>query len=124
MHFVAAQLDTKRAGDGCRLFGCLSHLKALTAIHQVAEPMAHHHADSQAHGDGPMHHADSSRTAPANDDTSVSCAACASCHMSGAIPSRMIVSADIPVADATTFADTEVPRARNVASGLERPPRT
>ena len=103
--------------------GSCHRMKALTAVHQVSEPTPHHHADSEAHHDGSMHHAESSGKAPASDDTRGSCAACAACHMSSVITSSVIVLAYIPIRGATIFPDMEVPRARNVASGLERPPR-
>lgn len=103
--------------------GSCHRMKALTAVHQVSESTPHHHADSEAPHDGLMHHAESSGKAPASDYTRVSCAACASCHLSIVIPNSVVVSADIPVVGATIFPAKKVPRVRNVASGLERPPR-
>ena len=103
--------------------GSCHRMKALIAVHEATQPTAHLHADLAVHHDGSAHHTDSNGKAPATDDTRVSCAACAACHMSSAIFSRVIVSADIPVAGTMFFPDTEVPRARNIASGLERPPR-
>ena len=113
-------------------FGACHRVKALIEVqevhkvhkaHEVAAPPAHHHADSTAHHDGSMHHADSSDKLPASDDARVSCAACAACHLSSVIANGVNVTAAVPVAGAASFPDTEVARVRNVASGLERPPR-
>ena len=104
-------------------FGSCHRVKALIEVNQADAPPAHHHADSTAHHDGSMHHADSSDKAPASDDARVSCAACAACHLSSVIANGVNVTAAVPIAGATIFPDTEVARVRNVASGLERPPR-
>lgn len=103
--------------------GVCHRMQALAAAHRVAAPVAHHHADSVAHEHGSMHHADPSNTAPASDDTRVGCAACAVCHLASAMPGALTVAADIPVAGSTRFPLIDIARVRNVASGLERPPR-
>ena len=110
-------------------FGSCHRVKALIEVqevhkaHEVAVPPTHHHADSTAHHDGSMHHADSSDKALAGDNTRVSCAACAACHLFSVIGNGVNVTTALPVAGAASFPDTEVARVRNVASGLERPPR-
>ncbi len=104
-------------------FGACHRVKALIEVHQADAPPAHHHDDSKAHHDGSMHHADSSDKAPAGDNTRVSCAACAACHLFSVVGNGVNVTTALPVAGAASFPDTEVARARNVASGLERPPR-
>ena len=103
--------------------GACHRMKALTAVHQAAEPTAHHHADAAAHDDGSMHHADATGKSPASDDTRLSCAACAACHLCAVMPNVEIALTDNPIASAAIFLDTDVARARNVASGLDRPPR-
>ena len=106
-------------------FGACHRMKALslTAAHHVALPAVHHHIDSAAHDGAAMHHADSSGPVPADDGSRASCAACAACHVSNFILNDDSVTAHIPVASPTVFLDNEVARARNVASGLDRPPR-
>ena len=104
-------------------FGACHRVKALIEVHQADAPPPHHHDDSTAHHDGSMHHADSSDKAPAGDNTRVSCASCAACHLFSVIANGVNVTTALPVAGAASFPDTEVARARNVASGLERPPR-
>ena len=104
--------------------GACHRIKALAAVHQLAAPTAHHDADSAAHDHESMqHHADSTGKSPASDDTRLSCAACAACHLCAVIPNVAIALTDIPIASATDFLDTDVALARNVASGLDRPPR-
>lgn len=99
-------------------------LTAMTAMQMMAAPMAHDHADASiAHHAAAMHHADPDGTVPASDGDRVSCAACAACHLSSVILNNVNISTDIPVAAATVFADANLARVRNVASGLERPPR-
>jgi len=106
-------------------FGACHRTKALAliSVYQVTLPTADHHVDSAAHHGAPMHHADSSSKAPADDGKRLSCAACAACHLSSFILNGDSVAVDIPVAPATVFPNSELARARNVASGLERPPR-
>jgi hypothetical protein len=106
-------------------FGACHRMKALAliAVHHVTLPTSHHHVDSAAHDGAAMHHAESSSTVPADDGSRVSCAACAACHVSSFILNDDSVTAHIPVASPTVFQDNEVARARNVASGLDRPPR-
>ena len=103
--------------------GACHRMKALTAVHQMVAPTAHQHASAAAHHDGSMHHAGDHGKAPTGDDTRVSCAACAACHLCSIILNNVTVAADVPVEASTRFPNIEVPRARNVASGLERPPR-
>jgi hypothetical protein len=111
--------------------GACHRMKALVAIEQVVLAMphhgssnAHHHADSAAHDASSTHDADSGASGTGSgDDKRVSCAACAVCHLASAIPSTLTVAADIPVAGSSSFPRMDVPCARNVASGLERPPR-
>ena len=103
--------------------GSCHRMKAMMALHQMVTPDAHHHADSAEHHDGSMHHADGNGKAPTNDDARGGCAACAACHLSSVILNTEHPVADVPLPGGTTFPHTDVPRARNVASGLERPPR-
>jgi hypothetical protein len=115
--------------------GACHRMKSLTALPHVAMASAHDHSDSathhmyaqigekMAHRSGAAHDTESGGTAPSGDDSRVSCAACAACHLSSVILNTEIELTDIPGSGAAAFPDAEVPRTSNVASGLERPPR-
>ena len=120
---LSMQLMAAASFGACHRVKALIEVQEVHKAHEVAAPPAHHHADSTAHHDGSMHHADSSDKAPAGDNTRVSCAACAACHLFSVIGNGVNVTTALPVAGAASFPDTEVARVRNVASGLERPPR-
>ncbi len=103
--------------------GACHRIKAMTTVQEPVLAAAHHHGDAAAHHDGAVHHADAVNTSPWTEEARLSCAACAACHATSIIPNTETSLPDALVADATIFPDTDVPRARNVASGLERPPR-
>ena len=57
------------------------------------------------------------------DGSRVKCASCAACHLCSVVLNTETVLADIPTDGSVSFPESDVPRVRNVASGLERPPR-
>jgi len=81
-----------------------------------------HKQDSTAHHDTAPHDTESSDSSN-GDSSRVKCAACAGCHLGSAVLPTDIVVADIPKSESTSFLEFTVPRVRNVASGLDRPPR-
>ena len=83
---------------------------------------AHHEHDSAAHHDAAPHDTESSDSSN-GDGTRAKCAACAGCHLGCAVLSADNAAADIPKSGSTAFLEFTVPRVRNVASGLDRPPR-
>lgn len=103
--------------------GACHRAKVMTTVQASAPSGAHHHAEAAAHPHTSMHHADSTGKAPVADDARQSCAACAACHMASIIPNDVMILLGPLVATAAIFPNTDVPRARNVANGLERPPR-
>jgi hypothetical protein len=77
---------------------------------------------------GHAHHGNAAHDTESNDTSSaenirVKCAACAGCHLCSAVLLAENVLADIPKTGLTVFMEFTVPRVRNVASGLDRPPR-
>lgn len=57
------------------------------------------------------------------DGSRAKCAACAACHLCSVILTSASITADTPMGGSVSFPESIVPRARNVANGLERPPR-
>lgn len=107
---------------------------ALSATHLGADTHTEHavHANmvvatDQKH-DSHSHHGDASHEPDSNDSSKneksrVKCAACAGCHLLGAVLPAEHAVAEILKSESTHFLEFTVPRVRNVASGLERPPR-
>ena len=82
----------------------------------------HHQHDGNAHHGVAFHDTESSDSSNV-DSSRVKCAACAGCHLGIAVLPAKIVVADIAKTESTSFLAFTVPRVRNVASGLDRPPR-
>jgi hypothetical protein len=133
--FLLLSLTLSAQAMAVASMGACHRMKSLAMLQHVAMASEHdhpdsatHHMDAQigdkaAHHGGAMHHTEPGGTAPSGDDSRVSCAACAACHLSSVILNTELELTDIPVSGATTFPDAEVARMSNVASGLERPPR-
>lgn len=116
-------------------FGACHQVKALLSASQVmvgahaehdarsnAAAVTHHDDQSSAHHDDAIHDtqgSDSSKT----EKSRVKCAACAGCHLCSAVLQTENLMADIANSGSEIFHEFTVPRVRNVASGLERPPR-
>jgi len=116
-------------------FGACHQVKALLSAtqltagshaehHSIATTVAvtHHKHDSNAY------HVSAAYDDEANDKSTtesnrVKCAACAGCHLCSAVLLADHVGADIPKSESTSLLAFTVPRVRNVASGLDRPPR-
>ena len=115
--------------------GACHQVKALSSAAQVvggahaqhdarlnAKAVTHHDDQSSAHHDDAIHDmqgSDSSKT----DKNRAKCAVCAGCYVcSGVLPAENLM-ADISKSKSAIFHEVTVPRVRNVASGLERPPR-
>ena len=118
-------------------FGACHQVKALLSATQVAvvsvalashhfglssTAATHHEHDSSSQQGAASHDTESSDSSN-GDSSRVKCAACAGCHLVSAVLPAENVVADIPKAGSTSFLEFIVPRARNVASGLDRPPR-
>ncbi len=114
-------------------FGECHRAKALAALAATVASTPHtQHGDATAHYDATTGHDKHQPAAthnndtgdrPAHDGSRVKCAACAGCHLFSVLLIDASVVADIPVAESASFPESEVPRVRNVANGLERPPR-
>ena len=81
----------------------------------------HKHDRNAHHGTAP-HDAESSDNSN-GDSSRIKCSACAACHLCNAVLPTESVVADIPKTELMSFFEFTVPRVRNVASGLDRPPR-
>ena len=122
-------------------FGACHQVKALLSATQSAAPAratvsahaehhsgssttaaTHHKHDGNAHPDAVPHGTESSDSSN-GDSGRVKCAACAACHLCSAVLPMENVVADIPKTGSTSFFEFTVPRVRNVANGLDRPPR-
>lgn len=114
-------------------FGECHRVKALAALAATVTSTTHtQHGDASAHRDAATGH-DKHQSAvaqnndagdlPAQDNNRIKCAACAGCHLCSALLSDATVGADVPAAESASFPESAVPRVRNVANGLERPPR-
>lgn len=90
--------------------------------HRAAE---HRHGHSHSHSEQAAHVAlnTDADERPAEDDGRVKCPACATCHLCSVLLTTPTVLADVPAGGSVSFVESTVPRVRNVASGLERPPR-
>lgn len=88
------------------------------------EAPAHHHAEHGHgnHGAAVVHDNDAGDR-PTQDGSQVKCSACAACHLCSGVLTTQTVLADIPATGSVSFPESTAPRVRNVASGLERPPR-
>ncbi len=114
-------------------FGECHRVKALAALAATVTSTTHtQRGVSLAHHDAATGHGEHQSTAAHNndtgdgstqDDTRSKCAACAGCHLCSAVLSDATVVADIPAAESASFPESAVSRVRNVANGLERPPR-
>ena len=110
-------------------FGACHKTRTLDAGRVPIAAAHNSHGDPTAgHDDHGKHvaanaHSGDSEDRPVQDGSRVKCAACAACHLCGAVLTAEPVVADIPTAGSTSFPDSVVPRVRNVANGLERPPR-
>lgn len=98
---------------------------SVTAPHQGHGDVAPHHAGERNHRDEDANvtAGGHSKDAPSQDASRVKCAACAACHLCSVVLTTATVDVDIPAVEATFFPESSVPRVRNVANGLERPPR-
>lgn len=116
-------------------FGACHQVKALLSATQLtAGAHAEHHSsattiavtyhkhDSDAHRVN-VAHDDEANDSSTTESNRVKCAACAGCHLCSAVLPADQVGADIPKSGSTSFVAFAVPRVRNVASGLDRPPR-
>jgi hypothetical protein len=114
-------------------FGECHRVKALAALAATVTSTTHtQHGDASAHHDAATGHGKHRPAATHNNDTGerttqddsrIKCAACAGCHLCSAVLTDARVVADIPAAESALFPESIVPRVRNVANGLERPPR-
>lgn len=114
--------------------GACHNLRTLGALSsQVAVANSHHHESAASLHGGPLGkhghesvadaHGGDTQNRAVQDGGRSACAACAACHLCTVVlPSSPLV-VDIPVDGAASFPESAVPRVRNVASGLERPPR-
>ena len=86
---------------------------------------AHHAAkhDDGKHGAVTAHSGDSQDRSTQDDGSRVKCAACAACHLCSVVLLTDTALAYFPTSESASFAESTVPRVRNVASSLERPPR-
>jgi hypothetical protein len=113
-------------------FGACHQTKAFAAA-QANRTAAHQHHDvASAHSDAEHIHdkhaavsalGNNSSDPTTQDGSRVKCASCAACHLCSALLSAETDVVDIPTGGSVAFPESEVPRIRNVASGLERPPR-
>ena len=87
-----------------------------------AVDMPHHRHDSHAHHGAAAHDTESNGN-PGDVGSRVKCAACAGCHLCSVVLPAENVLADVLTTGSTAFPESAVARARNIASGLERPPR-
>lgn len=103
-----------------------AHLTVGTDAEQYAQPntvaVTHHSHDRNTHHGDAAHDSESSDSSK-TEKSRVKCAACAGCHLCSAVLPAENVVADIPKTGLTAFPEFTVPRVRNVATGLERPPR-
>ena len=97
----------------------------VTSPHKSHSDMAAHHASERSHGVDGANAATGghSKDNPSQDASRVKCAACAACHLCNVVLTTATIDVDIPAVEPTFFPESSVPRVRNVASGLERPPR-
>lgn len=107
-------------------------VKALASVQASLAAKHSHHGDASAHLDTDHGHgkrgaattqSNDAGDRPAQDGSRVKCAACAACHLCSVVPTTPTVLADIPAGGSVLFPESTVPRVRNVANGLERPPR-
>jgi len=110
-------------------------MNSLTELHAMATGSAHAHPNAAmhhmqaSHGETAAPHSDVAHSThsgdkpPSSDNSRDSCAACAACHVANAILNSELDLIDIPKSGTATFPVVEVSRLRQVASGLERPPR-
>jgi hypothetical protein len=98
---------------------------SVTSSHQSHGDMSAHHAGKRTHGDDGANAATGghSQDNPSQDASRVKCAACAACHLCNVVLTTATINVDIPAVESTFFPESSVPRVRNVANGLERPPR-
>ena len=107
----------------------VASLTAGAAPHQhsggQASAILEHHSHQQSAQPDEGHHAQHAGLGGESsaDGDRVKCAACAGCHLCSVVLTNPDVSVDIPALGSTSFPDLSVSRVRNVASGLERPPR-
>lgn len=110
----------------CHRARALASAAATVAVTQAqySDSTAHHAAEArhEKHRGAAAHNTDSSDR-PTQDDSRIKCAACAGCHLCSVVLIETTVVADIPATDSASFPESAVPRVRNVANGLERPPR-
>lgn len=113
-------------------FGECHQAKALASVAATVATTHGQHSDAVAHHTAEAGHEKHGAAAAQNfdidnqstqDSSRIKCAACAGCHLCSVILISAMVLADIPVAELASFPESTVPRLRNVANGLERPPR-
>lgn len=113
-------------------FGACHRAKALASVETSVSVSRHHHGDAVAHHTGERDDGHQSADSVANshpkdggaqDSSRVKCAACAACHLCSVVLTNETIAVDIPAGESTSFPEAAVPRVRNVANGLERPPR-
>lgn len=88
----------------------------------ISAAVTHHQHGSFAHHGDTAHDLESSHGSK-SEKSRVKCAACAACLLCSVVLPTENGLADVPKAASTSFLEFTVPRVRNVASGLERPPR-
>ena len=112
--------------------GSCHRAKALATLQTSVVAMHAHGNGGSAHHDADHGHVKQGAAAvhggdagdrPTQDGSRVKCAACAACHLCSVVLSTPTVHADIPAGGTASFPELAVPRVRNVANGLERPPR-
>ncbi len=109
------------------------HKAKAFASQQVKVAATHgHHGDVPANHAAKHDHGKHSAVTPhdgdpedrsTQDGNRVKCAACAACHLCSVVLPTETAAAYIPTDESVLFPESTVPRVRNVANGLERPPR-
>jgi hypothetical protein len=100
----------------------------VAAAHRHHDATLDHPAEETDHSKHSQHGAVAAHGGDADERSTqegsrVKCAACAACQLCSVLLTAEIVLADIPAGETVSFLQSEVPRLRNVANGLERPPR-
>ena len=114
-------------------FGECHRIRALSSLAATVASTTHtQRGDATAHHDAAsglgkhastVEHGNDAGNPPTQDGTRTKCSACAGCHLCTAVLINATVVADIPAAESASFPGSAVSRVRNVANGLERPPR-
>ncbi len=103
----------------------LSAQVSVSASHRSHGDVATQHGSAHVHGKqgAVAAHSGDSEDRSTQDGGRVKCVACAACHAFSVVLPTETALADIPVSGSVSFPESASPRVRNVANGLERPPR-